>query len=383
MVQKSLDMKLARILADPSCGDFILADAKDADMGGGIGSPGKERDGQQRSLDDYRRIIRENVRHEQVDIMLMSASTSEVLTINERLFDASTVTPACRANDTTDIYSVRDGVYPSVASRPFRTAMIDHITHGRLNPAPSEPIVGADLALYSATFNNDLQRDLETLTHYRDFRVEAEVKGLRHFLEVFNPNACADMCPRDIGRYLNDMIARTLAGVAGKGRPIFLKIPYNGPEVMEELAGYDRTLVPGILGGASGTTYDAYFQLHDAREHGARVALYGRMINNSEHQGTMIEHLRRIADGELTDPAQAVRSYHAALERLNIKPYRNLEDDLQSTKRGTAYSVSSSTTVAVDGGRADAPMSSITNAAIPNHNDRVSQNLARLTRVLG
>jgi hypothetical protein len=29
---KTLDQKLTRILADPSCGDFILADAKDADM---------------------------------------------------------------------------------------------------------------------------------------------------------------------------------------------------------------------------------------------------------------------------------------------------------------------------------------------------------------
>ncbi len=41
-MQKSLDQKLARIHADPSgCKEFILADAKDADMAFGIGAPGK------------------------------------------------------------------------------------------------------------------------------------------------------------------------------------------------------------------------------------------------------------------------------------------------------------------------------------------------------
>jgi hypothetical protein len=41
-MQKSLDRKLAAIHADPSGSkEFILADAKDADMAFGIGSPGK------------------------------------------------------------------------------------------------------------------------------------------------------------------------------------------------------------------------------------------------------------------------------------------------------------------------------------------------------
>ena len=39
-MQKSLDTKLARIAADPSCGDFILADAKDADMAFGVSAFG-------------------------------------------------------------------------------------------------------------------------------------------------------------------------------------------------------------------------------------------------------------------------------------------------------------------------------------------------------
>ena len=42
MIQKSLDTKLARLHADPQgCRDFILADAKDADMALAIGAPGR------------------------------------------------------------------------------------------------------------------------------------------------------------------------------------------------------------------------------------------------------------------------------------------------------------------------------------------------------
>src|SRR5690606_12126754 len=117
----------------------------------------------------------------------------------------------------------------------------------------------------------------------------------------------------------------------------FLKIPYHGPAAMEAIAVYDPSLIPGILGGASGTTFDAFHQLWEARRHGARAALYGRMINNSEHQLTFIQHLRWLADGELDDPAEAVRSYHGELQGLGVQPYRPLEDDLKATLRATAY----------------------------------------------
>ena len=341
-VQKSLDNKIARILADPSCKDFIIADAKDADMAAGMAAPGKSpehhaHEGRFRSLAEYRELIRQNTRQGLVDIMLMSASTNEVLSIHERLFENSPVTPAARANDTSDIWLAQGGQYASQASRPFRSATIDHIMCGKVECAPQEKTLGADLGLYSITFNNDRDRDHEALDAYRAFRVEAERKGFRHFLEIFNPNACGEHCPPDLGRFINDQIARTLAGVVGKGRPIFLKIPYAGPKVMEQLASYDRTLIPGILGGSSGTTFDAFFQLWEARKYGAKAALYGRMINNSEHQLTFIQHLRWIADGQLDDPAEAVRSYHAALGKLGVRPYRSLEDDLKATLRQTSY----------------------------------------------
>src|SRR5688500_11799686 len=126
---KSLDQKLANIHADPhGARDFILADAKDADMAAGIAAPGKDaRTGKTRSLAEYREQMREVVRQGLVDIMLMSASTSEVLTINERLFDKSHVTPAVRANDTTDIHLMTGGTYAADPSRPFRTATIEQI----------------------------------------------------------------------------------------------------------------------------------------------------------------------------------------------------------------------------------------------------------------
>src|ERR1700693_1166211 len=99
MVQKSLDLKLARIHADPhGCKDFILADAKDADMALSIGAPGRSPEShpgevRYRTLAEFIDVIEEIVKQKLVDIMLLSASTSEVLTIHKRIFDKSPVTP--------------------------------------------------------------------------------------------------------------------------------------------------------------------------------------------------------------------------------------------------------------------------------------------------
>src|SRR6187402_2795390 len=100
MVEKSLDRKLAAIHADPSGSrDFILADAKDADMAFGIGAPGRSPEAHAgevrfKTLAEYRDQIRAIARQAVVDIMLMSGSTNHALTIEERLFDDSPVTPA-------------------------------------------------------------------------------------------------------------------------------------------------------------------------------------------------------------------------------------------------------------------------------------------------
>ena len=342
-MEKSLDIKLARILKNRSCEDFILADAKDGDMAYGLSAPGLSPENYSseyrfKTLDEYRAQIREVIKQGLVDIVLMSASTNEQLTLREKLFENSPLTPAIRANDASDIWLAGAGaVYGDVPSRPFRTATLDHALCGKAECTREELAAkkGADLGLYSITFNNDLERDYEALTAYKEFRIEAEKKGFRHFLEVFSPNAPVNPI-EDVPKFVSDHIVRALAGVTSAGRPVFLKIPYYGPKAMEELVRYDSSLVVGILGGSAGTTLDAFQMLYDAKKYGARVALYGRKINNAEHQLTFITFLRAIADGKIW-PVEAVKAYHGELEKLKIKPKRSLEDDLKTTNVSLSY----------------------------------------------
>jgi hypothetical protein len=338
-VDKTLEVKLATLKKDPTSPVFILADAKDADMAFGIQSTGKNRDGTQRSLAEYRDQMRQIVSQGLVDIMLMSTSTSEILTIQERIFDSSTVTPAVRVNDTTDVHIIREGRYQEAPSQPFATATLDHIQAGKQMCSETERRLGANLGLYSVTFNNDPDRDLRVLEAYRSFRLEAEEKHFSHFLEVFHPNVPAEvhgLTPEQIPHFVNDHIVRLLAGVPSSARPRFLKIPYAGPRALEELCGYDPSLIVGVLGGSAGTTYDAFALVCEAKRHGARVALFGRKINAAEDQLSFVQHLRLVADDQLM-PADAVKAYHGALQTLGIAPHRRLEDDMESTSTFTNY----------------------------------------------
>jgi hypothetical protein len=369
---KSLNAKLAELKSNQSSRAFIIADAKDADMAFGVRAPGPRgylaRRGASpahfspevwtrdefgyRNLPEFLDIIREVVHQGLVDIMLMSAYVNEQLTIKEGLFKNSHVTPAARANDTTDVWAIRHGCYTREASQPFRTANIDQIQCGKIacDPAKRDEFPGANLGLYSVTFVNDLEQDREALLWYKEFREEAERKQFRHFLEVFDPNVSSGIASEKLGEFINDSIIRALAGVPESGRPIFLKIVYHGPKAMEELAQYDPNLVVGVLGGSAGTTYDAFKLIHDAQKYGARVALFGRKINHAEHQLAFIEMLRLITDGRI-GPEEAVRAYHGVLQRKNIKPHRALDEDLKLTDQATSYDGSASrrSTVAASG----------------------------------
>ncbi len=354
---KSLDTKLAEIKASCSSRAFIIADAKDADMAFGVRSPGPRqylaRRGERparfspevwsrdefgfRNLPEFLDIIREVTHQGLVDIVLMSAYVTEQLAIKEGLFKNSHVTPAARANDTTDVWAARHGAYTREPSQPFRSASIDHIQCGEIEcDRTTEDFPGANLGLYSITFVNELEQDREALLWYKEFREEAERKKFRHFLEIFDPNIATGILPEKLGEFINDNILRTLAGVPEAGRPVFLKIVYHGPKAMEELAQYDPNLVVGILGGSAGTTYDAFKLIHDAQKYGARVALYGRKINNAEHQLAFIEMLRLITDGKLS-PEEAVRAYHGVLQGKGIKPHRSLDEDLKLTDQAMSY----------------------------------------------
>ncbi|HEX3717372.1 MAG TPA: hypothetical protein VH595_05340 [Verrucomicrobiae bacterium] len=353
---KSLDKKLAEIKANSSSRAFIIADAKDADMAFGARAPGprsylsaggarpakfspevwsRDEFGY-RNLPEFLDIIREVTRQGLIDILLMSAYVSEQLTIKEGLFRDSHVTPAARANDATDVWAVRHGCYTREPAQPFRSASIDHIQCGKIECERDGEIPGANLGLYSVTFTNNLDRDRETLLAYKEFREEAERKKFRYFLEVFDPNTPSGVPSEKLGEFINDKILRSLAGVTEAGRPVFLKIVYHGPRAMEELAQYDPNLVVGILGGGAGTTYDAFKLIHDAQKHGARVALFGRKINNAEHQLAFIEMLRLITEGRIS-PEEAVRAYHGVLQGSGIHPKLPLEQDLILTDQTMAY----------------------------------------------
>jgi hypothetical protein len=345
---KSLDAKLQAIHADPhGCKEFIIADAKDADMAFGITAPGpqtgqghqfpNESGGSWKTLDQYLGQIREVIRQNIVDIVLLSASNLERLAMQEKLFENSRITPAARANDTTDVWAVRGGKYPTHhPSRSFRTANLCHIKYGKITEDCTQPYTGADLGLYSITYTNNIDWDYKALEDFHEFRLEAERKHFRYFLEVFNPNVDPGIADKNVAAFLNDHIIRTLAGVTTVGRPIFLKIPYNGPGPLEELVSYDPRLIVGILGGSAGTTLDAFQLIHDAQKHGARVALFGRKINLSEHPLAFIELLRRIVDGEVK-PVEAVKAYHGVLQQSGIRPQRPLQQDLQLTRNKMSY----------------------------------------------
>jgi hypothetical protein len=328
-----LDEKLARIRAGkykPS--DFIIADAKDGDMGSGVlgaapkrASDGTRLRGKTRAeyLDDIEAVVKQGI----VDVMLVSASNLELL--HERgVFKKSKVKPVIRANDTTDCWGlIRHGSYHKQASRPFRTASLPRVMYNAAGPVKGpKKIYGTDLGLYSITIMNDVDADLRTLEAFRAFREEAAAIGFKYFLEVFNPNVPHTMEREHLGEFINDCILRCLAGVMKADRPQFLKIVYNGPKALEELATYDPSLVIGILGGGTGTNRDTFELLHQAEHYGARVALFGRKINQAEAPLTLLTFMRQVTDGTIS-PDEAVRAYHGELQKLGLKPLRSLEED--------------------------------------------------------
>jgi len=188
-----------------------------------------------------------------------------------------------------------------------------------------------DLVLYSVTFNNDLDHDLASLVAYSEFRRDAAANGIRHFLEVFNPNVDCGLATSDIGAFVNDSIIRALAGVTQAERPVFLKMAYNGSGSVTELAEHDPSVVVGILGGSAGTSRDTFELLQRSEAAGARVALFGRKIQRSESQLDLVRLMRMVTSGALS-PADAVRAYHEALAVAGITATRTLEADLEVTE---------------------------------------------------
>jgi hypothetical protein len=233
------------------------------------------------------------------------------------------------------VWIPRGGAYGESPSLPFASCYIEEAQHGRLDaPAGSPPVV--NLGLYSCTFNNVLDSDMAVLAAFRTFRAEAERRGFHYFLEVFAPNVKHAVAEDDVPAFVNDNICRMLAGVPIGARPEFLKIPFFGPAALEELVAYDPAMIVGVLGGSSGTSFDAFTLLAEAKKHGARVALFGRKIKDAEHPLSFVVLLRCVADGEL-GAEEAVRAYHGDLAKLKIPPRRSLDDDLELTATELSY----------------------------------------------
>ncbi len=326
-----LDDKLARIRAGQyTKADFIIADAKDGDMGPSLTSTGPKRDNdgtwtryktRPEFLDDIALVVEQDI----VDIMLLSASNLEALA-KRGVFRNVGVKPAIRANDTTDVWVCRGATYSKAPSRPFRSASLSRVMHGF-----GENAGGTDLGLYSITFNNDLDGDYASLLAFTDFRRDAEALGFKYFLEVFNPNVECGIAPDQVPAFVNDVLLRCLAGLTEAERPQFLKIPFNGPKAMEELAAFDPSVIVGVLGGGAGTTRDCFELLFQAEKYGARVALFGRKINLAELPRAMVAMMRQVADGAVK-PEEAVKAYHGEMQRQGMKPLRPIEDDILVTE---------------------------------------------------
>jgi len=317
---KTLDTKLAKIRSGKyRSKDFVIADAKDGDMGHGATCPGPRRGGEgYLSKPDYLNMMTDMTKSGLVDIMLMSASSAETLH-GRKLFAKSKVTPAVRLNDTSDIWGMRGGAYKQTASHPFRSARI------------TQAKKYVDLGLYSVTFSNNVDDDVKSLEAYSAFREEAHKNKMRHFLEVFNP--AFDVGPKgaDLGFYINDCIVRALGGVVSAEHPLFLKLQFNGAKAMHELASYDPgNLVVGILGGGRGTTRDTFELAAQAEASGARVALFGRKINLAESPIKLVELMRLVIEKDLT-AAEAVKAYHDHMAKNRLTPDRPLAEDVEIT----------------------------------------------------
>ncbi|GBR68655.1 beta/alpha barrel domain-containing protein [Gluconobacter kanchanaburiensis] len=315
--------KLSRIRAGQyRTGDFMIADAKDVDVAGGVPSMGRCRDeatgasGRLRTRPEFLDQVRELIRQDVLDIMLSSTATIEQLT-DEGVFDGTKVLSAFRGNEATDAWvGIRGGRYRDFPPRPYRGAALE--------------FARAPLCLYSITYINDAEHDASSLETYARFRAEARANDKMHFLEVFNPNVETGIAEDQIGFFINDCVIRTLASLTRRERPEFLKVAYNGPASLEELAGHDPSMVIGVLGGGSGTHRDTFELLSQAERYGARLALFGRKINGSEDQCAMIRWMRRVVDRDVS-AEEAVRGYHGDLQKQGLVPDRSLEKDLQIT----------------------------------------------------
>ena len=260
-MEKSLDRKLARILADPACRDFILADAKDADMAFGLAAPGRSPEHHAGEAVPHagrvpRRSCGRSSRQGLVDIMLMTASIQRGAgdpRAAVRRFPRHPGRSGQRHHR--HLAGRRRRRYGRQPARPFRTATIDHIQCGKVDCAAAERAPGRGpgpvLASRSTTTSS---WTADTLDAYSAFRLEAEARASATSWRSSTLTPPANMPARPTWPVRQRPDRPRPGGRASRGRPLFLKMAYHGPAAMEALPATIRSLVMGILGGSAGTT---------------------------------------------------------------------------------------------------------------------------------
>jgi DhnA family fructose-bisphosphate aldolase class Ia len=316
---RRIDEKLANITSgNYGPRDFIMTFGKDADLLRGCSATGVDAQGRPRPLAAYRADVKRVIESDQADIVLTSLSTAEILA-ESGAYSHTSVTPAVRLNDPTDRWRVRGGAYPAYPALPFRSSRLDAV----------KPV--SNLGLYGLTFYNDPVQDHATLQAYSDFLDLASRVGIRHFLQLSDPSFRIDTGDVDYAAYRNDILIRSLAGIARRERPLFIEVDYHGPASMEELANWHPAkLVVGITGCAGGTTRDCLERLAQAEKHGARLASFSRESFACEDPVLMLATMRRIVREGMSS-FEAVKAYHDDLRREGLTPNRALQDDAELT----------------------------------------------------
>ena len=212
------------------------------------------------------------------------------------------------------------------SARPASTTSSAATSTARPRSGPSGP----NLGLYSVTFNNDLAHDLRHARAVPRVPRGGRAQGVPLLPRSLRPQRPGRRRPRrSCPRYINDMIARMLAGVAPAGRPLFLKIVYHGPKAMEELVRYDPHLVVGILGGSAG---------HDPRRLPAprrrpEVRGQGRPLRPQDQQRREPARLRPVPPPDRRRRDRPGRGGQGVSRRPRqaraSAPQRPLEDDLK------------------------------------------------------
>ena len=295
-MEKSLDRKIARILADPSCRDFILADAKDADMAFGLAAPGRspEHHAGEARFRTLGRVPPTDARDRRPRAGGHHADERQ----HERDADDQGAAVRPEPGHAGGPRQRHDRHLAGRRQRTLRAAAVAALPHGddRPHPVRQGGVRSRPSAAWGPTWGSIPSRSTTT-SSWTD-RTPGSLPGVPHrgrgqglppFPGGLRSERPRKQPPADLARFINDNIVRALAGVTSRGRPLFLKIVYHGPAAMEALARYDRSLVIGILGGSAGTTFDAFHMLWEAKKYGAA----GRPLRPEDQQGRAPIELRR------------------------------------------------------------------------------------------